>query len=124
MLPKQERLTKNREFVYVYHRKKSVANSLLILYVSNPRRNKDIPVRVGFVVGKNVSKKATKRNRAKRLMRAAYRELRRTEGFQMVDSQHLIFIAREGIIESDYKQVKEAIADLITRAAKRFPTTN
>jgi ribonuclease P protein component len=120
MLPRQERLTKNREFVYVYHRKKSVANSLLILYMSNPKRNKEIPTRVGFVVGKTVSKRATKRNRAKRLMREAYKELRKTEGFQMIDSQHLIFIAREGIIKADYKQVLGAVADCMNRAAKRF----
>lgn len=120
MLPRAERITKNREFTYVYHRKKSVANSLLILYVSNPRRNMEIPTRVGFVVGKTVSKRAVKRNRAKRLMREAYRQLRKTEGAPMVDSQHLIFIAREAIIEADYKQVQSALNDCVRRAAKRF----
>ncbi|OGI00693.1 MAG: ribonuclease P protein component [Candidatus Melainabacteria bacterium GWF2_37_15] len=120
MLPKPERLTKSSEFGYVYHQKRSVANSLLVLYVSNKKRDESIPTRVGFIVGKKVHKRAVKRNKAKRHIREAYKVMRKAEDFPLKDFQHLIFIARPPIVEADYKQVYDAVADCITRAAKRF----
>lgn len=120
MLPKEERLVKNREFAYIYRKKQSVANSLLILYVGNKKRDEAFPTRVGFVVGKKVSKKAVKRNRAKRLMREAYKDLCRNKQFCLKNYQHLIFIAREAIIEADYKEIHAAIEDCTRRACKRF----
>lgn len=117
MLPKEERLKKSSEFAYIYRRKRSVANSLLILYVGNKKRNESLPTRVGFVVGKKVSKKAVIRNRIKRQMREAYKELREVG---LREYQNLIFIARPGIIESDYKQICGAIRDCAKKAQKRF----
>lgn len=76
----------------------------------------EIPTKVGFVVGKKVHKRAVKRNRAKRLMREAYRSLRKTEEFMLKDYEYLIFLARPAILEADYNQVKEAMKDCFKKA--------
>jgi len=120
MLPKQERLTKSSEFAFIYRKRKSVANSLLILYVGNKKRDKAAPTRTGFVVGKKVHKKAVKRNRIKRLMREVYKDISRTENFLLKDYQNLIFIARPSIIESDYHKIHAAMQDCIKKAYKKF----
>jgi len=120
MLPREERLTKSSAFAFIYRKRRSVANSLLILYVGNKKRNKAFPARVGFVVGKKVSKKAVIRNRAKRLMRETYKDLRKDEKFTLKDYENLIFIARPAIIEADYKQVYAALKDCVRKADRRF----
>ncbi len=120
MLPKQQRLTKSSEFAFIYRKKKSVANSLLILYVGNKKQDKEALSRVGFVAGKKVHKKAVKRNRIKRLMREAYKNISRAEDFKLKDYQSLIFIARPAIIESDYYKVHAALLDCIRKANKKF----
>ncbi len=120
MLPKQERLTKSSEFAYIYRKKKSVANSLLILYVGNKKREGTTPTRVGFVVGKKVHKKAVKRNRIKRLIREAYKNLGKSQNFSLKVYGTLIFIARPAIIESDYKTVRAAVEDCVKKADKRY----
>ena len=120
MLPRIERLTKSREFAFIYRKRRSVANSLLILYVGLPKHDEAVPSRVGFVVGKKVSKRAVKRNRAKRLMRESYKNIRKAETFELKNYQNLIFIARPAIIEADYTAVNNAVNDCVKRAAKRF----
>ena len=120
MLPREERLTKSSAFAFIYRKRRSVANSLLILYVGNKKRNEAFPTRVGFVVGKKVSKKAVIRNRAKRFMREAYKDLRKDEKFVLKDYGNLIFIARPAIIEADYKQVHAALKDCARKANIRF----
>ena len=75
MLPANERLKTSREFTTIYNLKRSVANPLLILYVGKEKTDASVPTKVGFVVGKKVHKRAVKRNRAKRLMREAYRNI-------------------------------------------------
>lgn len=120
MLPKQERLTRSREFAFVYRRKKSVANPQLILYVGRKKRDQSIPTRVGFVVGKKVHKSAVRRNRIKRRLRNAYKELSREENFKLSDYENLIFIARPAIIESDYHEIFSAVKDCVKKADRKF----
>jgi ribonuclease P protein component len=120
MLPRQERLTRSSEFAYVYRRKKSVANSLLILYVGRKKQDISVPTRAGFVVGKKVHKSAVKRNKIKRRLREAYRELSRREDFRLKESENLIFIARPAIIESDYHEIFSAVKNCVKKADKKF----
>ncbi len=120
MLPREERLTKNTEFSFVYRKRKSVANALLILYVGNKKQNNEIPTRAGFVVGKKVHKSAVKRNKIKRRLREAYKDLRKKEDFRLKDYSSLIILARPAIIESDYNKIYNALEDCIKKAIKRF----
>jgi len=120
VLPKNERLTKSREFSAIYNLKRSVANSLLILYVGRKKKTPEIPAKVGFVVGKKVHKRAVKRNRAKRLMREAYRHLRLREDFLLKEYEFLIFLARTPILEANYAQVCEALEDCTQKAFKKL----
>jgi ribonuclease P protein component len=120
VLPVNERLKTSREFTTIYNLKRSVANSLLILYVGRKKAEQSIPTKVGFVVGKKVHKRAVKRNRAKRLMREAYRNIRKTDEFLLKDYEYLIFLARPPILEADYKQVYDAVLDCFKKASKRF----
>jgi ribonuclease P protein component len=124
MLPKSERLKNSREFSITYSFKKSVANSLLILYVGRKKASAEIPAKVGFVVGKKIHKRANKRNRAKRLMREAYRNLRKTEDFRAKDYEYMIFLPKPAILEANYHQVYEAMQDCFKKAVKKFENSN
>ena len=68
MLPIKNRLTKRQDFASVYLTGAYAANSgISIKYLET----KFPVVRIGFSVGKTFSKKATERNRARRILREA-----------------------------------------------------
>ena len=121
MLPKPERLTKSSEFNFLYRQRKSVANSLLVLYVGTKKPDLTQPSRVGFVVGKKVHKRAVKRNKLKRLLREVYKSMRKTDDFPLKDYRSLLFLARPGSVEADYNKVYDAVNDCIKKATKKFP---
>ena len=69
MLPKKYRLSSREDFSLLYSRGSytGIYNGLAIKFLKN-----NIGVtRIGFPVGKNFSKKAVARNRARRILRAA-----------------------------------------------------
>ena len=71
MLPKKYRLTKNEDFSKIYSEGFYGAHgavAIKFLKTGNP------VVRIGFPVGKNFSKKAVERNRARRILREACRK--------------------------------------------------
>jgi ribonuclease P protein component len=70
MLAKKNRLTKREDFSLVHSRGSYVAEGgIAIKYLKSDNPE----TRIGFSVGKNFSKKATARNRIKRLFRQASR---------------------------------------------------
>ncbi|OGI22902.1 MAG: ribonuclease P protein component [Candidatus Melainabacteria bacterium RIFOXYA2_FULL_32_9] len=120
MLPEPERLRKSSEFGYTYNLKRSVATSLLILYTGKLKNSLETSPRVGFVVGKKVHKRANKRNYIKRLMREAYRNIKKTTKIPINQWETLIFIARPNILEVDYKEVYDNIVECLRKANKRY----
>lgn len=71
MLPAKNRLTKREDFKTVYENGKFyVANGLAMKLI----RNQLSFTRVGFSVGKKFSKKATDRNKARRILREVFRK--------------------------------------------------
>lgn len=71
MLPKKYRLTKNEDFSKIYAKGfYGTYDGVAIKYLETGSKN----VLIGFSVGKNFSKKAVDRNRAKRILREACRE--------------------------------------------------
>lgn len=72
MLSKEKRLTKTRDFERIYQKGKRLSSESFNL---NYGKNRTEVTRVGIVVGKKFSKKATERNRVKRVFREAINEL-------------------------------------------------
>jgi len=124
VLSKNERLKKNSEFNAVYNIKRSVANSLLILYTGRLRDNPETPSKVGFVVSKKIHKRSTRRNLIKRRMKEAYKKISRNTDIPVKQWDKLIFLARSGILEVSFEQVYDAMVDCLKKANKKYHHKN
>jgi ribonuclease P protein component len=105
---KKYRIRKNTEFRTVYRRGKSFSNLLLVLYIY--RNGKDIN-RCGISVSKKVGKSVT-RSRVKRLIGESYRL--NNEGLKT--GYDLVFIARNPSNGKNYKEVENALKNLLKKA--------
>ena len=103
---REDRLTRGRDFEDVCTRGKSWANSLLVL---RALPNELGTSRYGFAVGKRLGG-AVVRNRVKRRLREGTRLTATKDGWDIV------FIARHGAVDADYKTLKRAIEELLERA--------
>lgn len=119
MLNKNHRLTSYSAFVATYRQRNLVSDENLVLYGGKLKdSDKNYPTRVGFVVSKKIHKRAVKRNRIKRLMRASYANLlknREISGSQKFQS--LIFIANPNSLNIEYKQMCSSVKQLIDNLA-------
>ena len=87
----------NREFVYAYKRGKKVVSDCIVFHYY---RNRTKETHLGITVSKTVGK-AHIRNRAKRLIRAAYAEcMPKTER-----GYNIIIAARTKMARADFKSV-------------------
>ncbi len=108
-MQRQFRLTRSTDFKRVRRDGKSYAHPLLVLIATE---NQLATTRVGVAAGKSVGN-AVKRNRAKRLVRAAAQELYR----QIESGYDLVLIARSPIIQVKVPQVRTALQELLQRAS-------
>jgi ribonuclease P protein component len=102
------RLTRSIDFKRVRRSGKSYAHPLVVMYVlKSDQTGARAGVSAGLAVGS-----AVKRNRAKRLLRAAASELlpQTTPGYD------LLLIARSGLPKSDLPHTLAALTDLLKRA--------
>ena len=109
------RLKKNFEFKIVYRRGKSFANELLVMYILNNRKNKDMNLNLYNKLGVSISKKvgnSVVRSRCKRLISESFRLNYDciTKGYDVV------FIARNPIKGRNYEDVEKAMKNLIKKA--------
>lgn len=118
MLEKAQRLRINREFKTVYNLKRSVANSLLILYAGKKKETPESKTKAGFVVSKKIHKRATKRNRIKRLIREAYRNFLKENPSRDIIWSRLIFLARQPMLNTSYNETRLALEDCLKRIEK------
>ncbi len=103
------RLTRSTDFKRVRRKGKSYAHPLLVLIKIE---NQVSITRIGVAAGKSVGN-AVKRNRAKRLIRAAARDL-----YPQIPSGHdLVLIARKPIIQVKMPLVRDALQQLLQRAS-------
>lgn len=107
-MQRQFRLTRSTEFKRVRRDGQSYAHPLIVLIVSE---NQLSITQVGVAAGKRVGN-AVIRNRAKRLMRAAARELHPKIKF----GYDIIIVARKPIIQTKMPQVRDALHILLQRA--------
>lgn len=107
-MQRQFRLTRSEEFERVRRSGKSYSHPLLVL-VAHP--NEDARVRVGVAAGRTVGS-AVKRNRAKRLMRAALRPLLAS----LASGWDLILIARPALASASLAETRQALRTVLRRA--------
>ena len=120
MLKKENRLKNRKAFTATYNNNNIVGSNLLVVYAGKPKTDKNCPTRVGFVVSKKVHKRATKRNRAKRLMREIIRLMFKNNELTIIDNyQSLIFIAKEDILEKTFEEIRNTILILLDKLAKK-----
>jgi ribonuclease P protein component len=109
MLPKKHRLKKKKDFEKVIKKGKGARGDFLNLkFLTNNLK----VVRVGFVVGQKISKKATVRNRVKRRLR----EVMRINLKKIKPGYDLIFFTRKGIEEKNFWEIKEIVEQLLKKA--------
>ncbi len=101
MLPQQHRLSKDKEIDLVkkegvLHRSKNFG--LLVL------DNKDV-FKAGIIVSKKVYKKATDRNRSRRLIREALRQILP----EVSNNVYVLFLVNRNLINADLNEIKKDI---------------
>lgn len=92
----------------------------MITYAGKEKTDKNCPTRVGFVVSKKVHKRATKRNRIKRLMRENIRLMIKNKELASIDNyQSLIFMAKQNILNKNFEEIRNTILILMDKIANK-----
>jgi ribonuclease P protein component len=128
MLPRPERLTKAGLFQRLHSARKVISSPLLSLYVLERQpKSAPRPPLVGFVVGKKVHLRATKRNRIKRRLREAYRLFRKQltesgeiEKYNLQQWYALAWHVKPEAINATYSEISVSVAECLEKAAQRF----
>ena len=109
MLPRENRLKKEKDFKLVLRSKNFFSDDFLIL--KDIRNDLEIS-RFAFIVSKKISNKAVIRNRIKRLLREAVRaDIKNIKG-----GWDIIFFTRKNIVEKKYFEIEEEIKRLLKKA--------
>lgn len=104
---KSTTLKENKDFRRLYYRGKSEAASCLVTYVM---KNNFYKTRVGITSGKKIGN-AVKRNRARRLIRAAFSEFEdRLNGYY-----DIVFVARTRTAQVKMQDVKKQMEEQLGR---------
>ena len=85
-MKKKDKISKNREYKKIYNRGKSMVSPVIITYILKNRFNS---VRVGITTSKKIGN-AVNRNRARRVIREAFRLLREKVNI----GYDIVFVAR------------------------------
>ena len=119
MLPKQDRLSKEKDIMLVLRRGRRFSSPFLNL---NFFKNRMSVSRFGFIVSKKVAAKPTQRNLIKRRMRNIVGKNQRDSlsGFDC------LFVAKAQIKSLDYKETEEELLRLLGKAGvlKKLPIFN
>ena len=108
MLPKNNRLTKKKDFDAIFTGAKSIKNGFLVVKI---RENNLQESRFGFVVSKKISNKATVRNTVKRRLRKAFENLVKA----MAPPKDVVIIALPGIQNWEFLDIQEAVVNILKK---------
>ena len=109
MLPKINRIKKQKDFEIIFKKGVSFKNSLFVLKFIKNSLNK---TRVSFIVSNKISKKATVRNKIRRrLSEIVKKEINNIKG-----SLDIVFISLPGIEKKDFLELKDALNNLLIKA--------
>ena len=109
MLPKNNRLTKKKDFEYVFKKGRSFKEDFLILKIVEKHLGQ---IRFGFVVSQKISKKASLRNKIKRRISESVR-FKIGKFKKRLDG---ILIALPEIEKKDFWKIDEIIEKLFKKA--------
>jgi ribonuclease P protein component len=114
MLPRQHRLTKNKDFENVARNGRGVfGKGLGIKWL----KNNLLVSRFGIVVSLKVSKKAVIRNKIKRRLRAiVWQEIKKIKS-----GYDIIILTKPEIKEEDYWQIKNKLEILLEKSLLIYP---
>ncbi len=109
MLPKKNRLKKEKDFQEIFKKGRSFKEKFLVIKF---RKNQTKVNRFGFIVSKKVSKKAVKRNQIKRRLREVVRK--NINDYQK--GYDVAFIALPGLGNADFKEIKNVVLKLLKKS--------
>lgn len=107
MLKRQNRLTKRKEFAYIY-KNGSKINSKNLSIVIVPSKKQDF--RVGFSVNNKIGK-AVVRNKIKRRLR----EIVKKQSKNIKNNQNFVIVAHPTILECDFHKMEEEVLFLLKK---------
>lgn len=116
MLPRQYRLKNRKAFDATYKQKQVVSDCFLTVYIGRKKTDNDIPTKIGFVVSKKLHKRATKRNRIKRLIREACRlELKNNALKNAGKYLSIIFLPKQSSLGCSFRDIQKSVRVLFDR---------
>ena len=107
-------ICRNNDFRRIYARGKSYVSPLVVVYAL---KNRTKNVRVGITTSKKVGN-AVRRNRARRIIRAAFEELWREQAFLGLGGD-FVFVAREKTPDAKSTEICAAMRYQLKALAKR-----
>ncbi len=102
------KLKENRDFRRIYNRGKSFVSPYIVVYVN---KNKQNNIRLGITAGKKIGN-AVKRNRAKRVITAAFRSVLS----KICDGYDFVIVARTRILNVKSTVVADSLINLLSSA--------
>lgn len=102
MLPQKNRLKRKKDFDLTFKRGKSYRTKLVEIKL---RKVKGDEKKFAFVAPVKYFKKATERNKVKRVLREALRK----KIDEIIEGINVIFIAREGFLGHSFKEVEKKV---------------
>ena len=116
MLKKKYRLRNSSAFCATLKLKNCKSDDFFTIYKGKLKTNFAVPTKIGIIVSKKLHKRAVKRNKIKRRIRAIYQEAFKSGYADNVqDSLSLIFIARPKVIDANFSTLKISILKLLKR---------
>ena len=104
-------LRRKSDFSLIYNKGKSVGERCIVLFT---RKNGLLYNRIAFLASKKVGN-SVKRNRARRLMKESFREIRE----ELVEGYDIVFIARNTICGLKCEDVKKSMEFAVRKAGVR-----